>query len=155
MRRRHVILHREGLTLIEILISAAILGVSLLAIATMFPTAMEGMEEAGNQTRAFTLARGMLERIRGNESFADVLLYDGQSTAQVIFNTGSAIVDANLTVWKQTMEQVPDNGVPQYVGQVTVTVTATPARLATVTVEVQWPNDRSVSAALTTQISES
>ncbi|MFQ5847187.1 MAG: prepilin-type N-terminal cleavage/methylation domain-containing protein [Candidatus Methylomirabilales bacterium] len=153
---RHIIRSSEGLTLLEVLISATILAVFLVALATMFPTSLKGMEEAGATTRALSLAQEMLEEIHGTAPFPDILLYNGQSTAQATFNTGAALVDANLGAWKQAIEQVPGSGIPQGVGRLTVTVAgATPARLATITVQVQWPNDRGIAAVLTTQIAES
>ncbi|MFQ5656483.1 MAG: prepilin-type N-terminal cleavage/methylation domain-containing protein [Candidatus Methylomirabilales bacterium] len=152
---RQPIGHKKGLTLIEVLIAVAILGVSLLAIASMFPTSTRVINESGKQTRAFSLARWMAEQVLATSSFADIPLYNGQSTAQANFNTGSAVVDVNLTTWKETVEEVPAGGLPEGVGQITVMVTgAAPARLATVTVEVTWPNDRGLSAVLTTQVSE-
>lgn len=155
MRMRQLIGHDKGLTLMEVLISVAILGVSLLAIASMFPTSTIVMGESGKQTRAFSLARGMAEQVLATNSFADIPLYNGQSTAQTSFNTGSAVVDVNLATWKETVEEVPGAGLSQGVGQITVTVAgAAPARLATVTVMVTWPNDRGLSAVLTTQVSE-
>lgn len=155
MRMRQRIGHDKGLTLMEVLISVAILGVSLLAIASMFPTSTIVMGESGKQTQAFSLARGMAEQVLATSSFADIPLYNGQSTAQANFNTGSAVVDVNLATWKETVEEVPGAGLSQGVGQITVTVAgAAPARLATVTVVVTWPNDRGLSAVLTTQVSE-
>ena len=152
---RHLMRSNQGLTLLEVLISATILGVILVAIASMFPIAMKGMAEAGNQTRALSVAQWQLERIQGTAAFNDILLYNGQSTAQASFNTGSGMVDTNLMAWKQTIEQVPGSGVRQGVGQITVSVAGVaPARLATITVQVQWANDRGISAVLTTQISE-
>ncbi len=156
MTMRRLIRSNKGLTLLEVLISAAILAVSLIAIAAMFPAVMGAMEGAGEERRAYAVGQGMLERIRGTAAFGDILLYNGQSTAQVTpFLTGSAVVDANLTAWKQDIEQVPGSGLPQGVGTITVTVVGiTPARLATITVTVQWSNQRRISAVLITQVSE-
>ncbi len=156
MTMRRLIRSNKGLTLLEVMVSAAILAVSLLAIAAVFPAAMGGMQGAGDERRAYAVGQGMLERIRGTAAFNDTLLYNGQSTAQATpFVTGSAVVDANLTAWKQDIEQVPGSGLPQGVGMITVTVVgATPARLATITVTVQWPNQRRISAVLITQVSE-
>ncbi len=152
---QHPLRSSKGISLVEILVSAAILALCLLAIASMFPISMEDMEEAGNQTRAFSLAQGMMERIRGTGTFNDVLRYNGLSTTQASFNTGSAAVDANLDAWKQATAQVPGSGVPQGVGQITVAVAGTPpARLATITVVVRWLTRRGISAVLTTQVSE-
>ncbi len=154
MTMRRLIRSNKGLTLLEVLISAAILAVSLLAIAAMFPAAMGAMEGAGDERRAYAVGQGMLERIRGTAAFGDILLYNGQSTAALTI-TGSAVVDANLTTWKQDIEQVPGSGLPQGVGTITVTVVGiTPARLATITVTVQWSNQRRISAVLITQVSE-
>ncbi len=151
---RRLIRSSKGLTLLEVLISAAILGGSLLAIAAVFPAAMKGMEGAGEERRAYAVAQGMMERVRGTAAFDDTLLYNGQSTAALTI-TGSAVVDANLTAWKQDIEQVPGSGLPQGVGMITVTVVgATPARLATITVTVQWPNQRRISAVVITQVVE-
>ena len=157
MTMRRLIRSNKGLTLLEVLISASILAVSLLAIAAVFPAAMGAMEGAGEERRAYAVAQGMLERIQGTAAFNDTFLYDGQSTAQATpFLTGSAVVDANLTAWKQEIEQVPGSGLPQGVGTITVVTVAgvTPARLATITVTVQWPNQRQIAAVLITQVSE-
>lgn len=153
---RRLIRSNKGLTLLEVMISASILAVSLLAIAAVFPAAMGAMEGAGEERRAYAVAQGMLERIQGTAAFENVLQYNGQSTAQATpFLTGSAVVDANLTAWKQEIEQVPGSGLPQGVGTITVTVVGvTPARLGTITVTVQWPNQRQISAVLITQVSE-
>jgi prepilin-type N-terminal cleavage/methylation domain-containing protein len=155
MRRQDFTGNSKGLSLIEVLIAAAILAVALLAIASMFPISMEDMEESGKQTRGFALAEGMMERIRATGTFGEVLLYDGHSTTEALYNTGSAVVDANLDSWKQATTQVPGSGIPQGVGTITVTAAGTaPARLATVTVTVTWPNRRGISAVLVTQVSE-
>lgn len=155
MQGQHRIGNTKGLSLIEVLIAAAILAVALLAIASMFPISMEDMEESGKQTRGFALAEGMMERVRATGTFTDILLYDGHSTAESSYNTGSALVDANLDSWKQATTQVPGSGIPQGVGTITVTTTGTaPARLATVTVSVTWPNRRGISAVIVTQVSE-
>ncbi len=154
MTMRRLIRSNKGLTLLEVLISAAILAVSLLAIAAMFPAAMGAMEGAGEERRAYSVAQGMMERMRGAATFNIMLSYDGQSTAQANFNTGSAGVDTNLTAWKQEIEQVPGSGLPQGVGTITVVAGAPPARLATITVTVQWSNQRRISAVLITQVSE-
>ena len=156
MTMRRLIRSNKGLTLLEVMISASILAVSLLAIAAVFPAAMGAMEGAGEERRAYAVAQGMLERIQGTAAFEDILLYNGQSTAQANFNTISAFVNVNLTAWKQEIEQVPGSGLPQGVGTITVVTVAgvTPARLATITVTVQWPNQRRISAVLITQVSE-
>lgn len=155
MRRPHLIGNSKGLSLVEILIGAAILAVALLAIASMFPISLEDTEESGKQTRGFALAEGMMERIRATGTFADVLRYNGRSTTEASYTTGSAVVDATLNSWKQATTQVPGSGIPQGAGTISVTTSgATPARLATVTVTVTWPNRRGLTAVLVTQISE-
>lgn len=52
-----------GFTLIEVLISAAVLAVALLAIAAMFPTGYTNITEAGKMTMAVTAGRQILEDI--------------------------------------------------------------------------------------------
>ncbi len=52
-----------GFTLIEVLISAAVLAVALLAIAAMFPTGYTNITDAGKMTMALTAGRQILEDI--------------------------------------------------------------------------------------------
>lgn len=62
---------KKGLTLVELLIAAAILSVALLGIAEMFPSAYQNVATGGRLTRATFLAEQQLEPLRG-QSFASL-----------------------------------------------------------------------------------
>ncbi|MGH7412161.1 MAG: type IV pilus modification PilV family protein, partial [Candidatus Methylomirabilis sp.] len=53
----------DGFTLIEVLISAAVLSVALLAMAAMFPTGYTNITEAGKVTMALTAGRQIFEGV--------------------------------------------------------------------------------------------
>lgn len=54
---------KSGFTLLEVLISAALLAVALLAVAAMFPTGYTSIADAGKMTMALTAARQILEDV--------------------------------------------------------------------------------------------
>lgn len=73
MRHRGVVLRRAGragLTLVEVLLAAVVLGVALLGMAGAFPVALRTVTAGGQVTRANHLAQQMLEAIRSDPSDA-------------------------------------------------------------------------------------
>jgi Tfp pilus assembly protein PilV len=55
-----------GLTLVEVLIAAAVLGVAILGTAGAFPTALRQVSYGGQITKATALAHQMMEDVRSN-----------------------------------------------------------------------------------------
>jgi type IV pilus assembly protein PilV len=55
---------QRGITLVEVLVALALIGVGLLAVGTAFPAATSGVEAARQQTTATFLAEQRLEQIR-------------------------------------------------------------------------------------------
>lgn len=68
LRRRHGP-GASGLTLLEVLIAAAILGVALLGMAGAFPSAFLQVSAGGRMTKAAGLAHQMMEAVRAEPSF--------------------------------------------------------------------------------------
>lgn len=76
-----------GLTLIELIFAVAVLAVAMLAIASMFPTALRVLIGGGQETQATALARGMVDMLR-SERFSRLAEaspsgYNGFSTASL------------------------------------------------------------------------
>ena len=59
----------DGFSLVEVLISASILAVVLLAIASMFPTGYRDVDWSGERTAAVALAQQRMETLR-NQPYA-------------------------------------------------------------------------------------
>lgn len=57
---------QQGLSLIEVLITAVVMGFGLLAVAALQTVAVRGNYTAYQYTQATNLARGMVERMRSN-----------------------------------------------------------------------------------------
>ncbi len=66
-----------GLTLAEVLIAAAVLGVAILGMAGAFPTGLRQVGYGGHITKAASLAQQMMEEIRSEPSYA-LLRYNGK-----------------------------------------------------------------------------
>ncbi len=69
----------RGFSMIELLLASTILVVALLGIASMLPTAAITLHEAGQTTKAVSLAQQMIETIK-NDPFTDLLAYNGVDT---------------------------------------------------------------------------
>ena len=66
-----------GLTLVEVLIAASVLGVAILGMAGAFPTALRQVSYGGQITKATALADQMMEDVR-SEPTPSILLYAGK-----------------------------------------------------------------------------
>lgn len=152
MKERNIItkplMSQKGLTVMEVLLAAAILGIALLAIAEMFPTAYQTVSYGGQITRASALAQKMVEMIKGEPSFDNVLLYNNIDT-----RNPSSIPEASPPPGINTIEDPsvnpPKGKIDKWADEVstlpggwgTVSVPSpggTNNRLATVTVTVGW-----------------
>ncbi len=54
----------DGFSLVEVLIAAAILAVTLLSLSSMFPTGYLNVDQGGERTTAVTLAQERIEWLR-------------------------------------------------------------------------------------------
>jgi len=121
-----------GLTLVELILATAILGVALLAIASMFPTGLQALIGGGYETQATALARGMLDALRSEpfSRLADAAPsgYNGFSTASLSPTcpvTPPASPDADFVKKNWTCEvrgpgTAGNRGLPGGVGQISV-----------------------------------
>lgn len=63
-KRRDSMRNAKGFSLVEVLVTAAILAVVLLAIASLFSTAYSNVGYGGRRTKAVALARQKMEELR-------------------------------------------------------------------------------------------
>jgi type IV pilus modification protein PilV len=121
-----------GLTLIEVIFAVAVMAVALLAVASMFPTALQALIGGGNETQATALARSMLDMLR-SQPFSRLAAaapsgYNGFSTASLsptCPTTPPSSPDADFLKKKWTCEvRGPgtggNRGLPGGVGQISV-----------------------------------
>ncbi len=71
--------HGRGFSLIEVLTSSSILIVALLGIAAVLPTADMTLHQAGQSSKAVSLAQEMIETIK-NDPFSQLTMYGGVDT---------------------------------------------------------------------------
>ena len=158
---------RAGFSLPETLLAAAVVATVLLAVTRMLPTASQRITTGGNMTRASALAQALMEMIRGEAHFADVLAYDGLDTgrgetlpaaclpsgAPGCINSLEAAGEGKLDRWQRGVEQLG-------AGRGSVTISPPPAapgvpRLAVVTVTISWADSLgSGTARIVTAIAE-
>ena len=106
----------RGFTIVEVLVTATLVAVALLAIAGMMPTAYRTVDWSGEETVAVTLAKQRLEWLR-NQPYTSAPMAAGTTTENLAGNY------AGYTRTTSIQDNTPIAGVKQ----VTVTV-ATPAR---------------------------
>ncbi len=83
-----------GLTLIEVLIAAAVLAVGILGVAGAFPSAFRQVTEGGQITKATALAHQMMEDIRSEPAYY-IPRYAGK-------NGQGVATDAPTNCWEDT-----------------------------------------------------
>lgn len=71
--------HGDGFTVVEVLIASIILVVALLGIAAVLPTADLSLHQAGQISKAVSLAQEMIEMVK-NDPFSQLSLYSGVDT---------------------------------------------------------------------------
>ncbi len=164
--RSRVLRGKGGFSLLEVLISASILAVGLLGLATIFPVAYLNVDSGGKQTEATSLAQSFIEQLRtiGSTNFDGMTGnfpangFTGMSTANCQGNSPNAQICSN---WRNTLNVVNGGLLPQGVGTVTITcpdgaippneVVCVPSfpTLATVNVTVNWNNLRGGARTVT------
>lgn len=75
----HRVRGKAGFTLAEVILSAVIIMVAVLAVVGMYPTALENVRYGGHMSQASSLAQEMIEMIR-TRPFADIQLYNNLDT---------------------------------------------------------------------------
>ena len=75
----------RGFTIVEVLVTAAVVAVALLAIAGMMPTAYRTVDWSGEETVAVTLAKQRLEWLR-NQPYTSAPLAAGTTTENLTGN---------------------------------------------------------------------
>ncbi len=129
VRRAH---GAAGLTMVELLVAAAVVLVAIVAIATIFPVAMSDINLGGDETVAAALAHSFGELIRNESSFNTLKTYN--------FNTCPA-TPASTYQYCQAFKSQVQGRLQSGQANVTVTTVANPATnqdLATVVVTVSW-----------------
>ena len=135
-----------GLTLVELLITAAIVAVSLLAIVTIFPVAMSNIDVGAEETVALSVAQGFSEMVRGLD-FNTLQQFNGFDTRKKTPCPATPVqVKTVCDGWVEQVTGNPAKGVRGLAdGQATVTVTTqasanqnSAARLATVSISVSY-----------------
>ncbi len=135
-----------GFTLLEVLISIAIIAIGLVTLAGMQTTAVTGNRAATDMTMAIQLAEEMAERIRMNGG-SNPGVYNGLDTSNCGALTAPASGDC--TQWKSRLED-STTGLPGVTGTVSVTDDSPLNNTATITVTVTWGRVVTRSVTFTT-----
>lgn len=106
---------RQGFTVVEVLIAAAVVVVGLVALATMFPTGYSTVTKSGIQSRGLALAQQQIECLRN-------LPYDNINTTNWLVRCPVPDDYQRYTV-PMTPPPVQENTPVTGAKQVTVTVT--------------------------------
>jgi len=130
--------NHQGLTLIEVLIAAAILAVGLLALVSAFPIGYVDVTASGGQSRATSYAQAMMEQLK-NQPFPAAFPVNGADVPDIT----PGVDDVQYTrTWNICLidqcPPPPPPGLP----------TVAPNRLARVRVTVQWGGGRPQTVVL-------
>ena len=137
---RKLLRERAGLTLPEVLLSAVIITVAVLALVGLFPTALQNVQYGGHMSQASSLAQEMIELIR-TQPFSDTGSYNGLDTRNAPPGGLPAPVLAHFNQW--TNDISPPSGVlPQGWGTIAVTPETGPPDLSSdllrVSITIGW-----------------
>lgn len=125
-------LRNSGFSMIEVLVSLAILSLGLLGLAALHATALRTNDGANLRSQATNAAYDVIDMIRTNRANAN--FYNTNFTSAV--PSGSAMHSADVRRWKQNLQRVLPNGQ----GQVVIAA-------QTVTVNVRWNDVRAGGSA--------
>ena len=150
---RHLLREKRGLTLAEVLLSAAIISVAVLAIIGLFPTALQNVRYGGHMSQASSVAQEMIELIR-TRPFADVSLYNNLDTRLPPPPTLTGAPFAHFTKWRNDIAPVnPAGALPQGFGTVQVVENALGlADLKQVTITVGWRESGNQTISIVTYV---
>ncbi len=109
-----------GLTLPEVLISAVIITVAVLAVVGLFPTALQNVQYGGHMSQALSLGQEMIEMIR-TQPFLTVSSYNGLDT-ETTPGVLPPVVQSHYGQWKADIAPAnPAGALPQGLGTITIT----------------------------------
>ena len=108
-----------GLTMVELLVTASIVAVSLLAISMIFPVAISNIDVGGDETAATAVGVAFTEMIR-NVNWTTLVAFDElDSNKTTTCPQTPATVTAACQAWMAQVQQLPQ-------GQAKITVTPGP-----------------------------
>jgi len=145
---------KAGLTLPEVLLSAVIISVAVLALVGLFPTALQNVRYGGHMSQASSLAQEMIELIR-TQPFATVSSYNNLDTQLPPPPTLTGAPLAHFNQWRNDIAPAsPAGALPQ--GRGTITVTAVPGppgfELWEVTIRVSWRESGNQTITIVTYV---
>ncbi len=108
-----------GLTMVELLVTASIVAVSLLAISMIFPVAISNINVGGDETAATSVGLAFHEMARNVDWNTLVAFNNLDSTKASTCPPTPATVNAGCLTWIGQVQQLPQ-------GQASVTVTPGP-----------------------------
>ena len=144
-----------GFSLVEVLTASSILIVALLGIAAVMPTADMSLHQAGQTSKAVSLAQEMIETLK-NDPFSQLTLYGGVDTRNLATypvdypippipgDAGNFMGGSNVTKWAGdiSLYLTTGAGIASGYGTITVSDVATDgsgnAILRKVSVVVGW-----------------
>ncbi|MBF0126573.1 MAG: type IV pilus modification protein PilV [Magnetococcales bacterium] len=136
--------HPDGFTLLEVLITLAILSVGLLGLAKMQLNAIRFTQSAYLRSQVIFLAYDMFERMRANRTLALNGAYNTGFDTVVTPGTDCALATCSpaqmatfdLAQWKSDLNQL----LPSGEGEITPMVTGGPEALFDIS--IRWDDDR-------------
>jgi len=140
----------QGLTLIEVLIAAAILAVGLLALVSAFPIGYVDVTASGGQSRATSYAQAMMEQLK-NQPFPAAFPVNGADVPDI--TPGVDDVQYNRS-WRICLDPAPPAVPPAAAPPPALCpvlpgpFTVAPNRLARITVAVTWGGGRPQTVVL-------
>lgn len=141
-----------GLTLPEVLISAVIITVAVLALVGLFPTALQNVQYGGHMSQALSLGQEMIEMIR-TQPFSTVSNYHGLDTGTTP-GVLPPVVQSHYDQWKADIAPAnPAGALPRGRGTIQVGENAVGfADLKQLTVTVTWRERGSQTITLVTYV---
>jgi prepilin-type N-terminal cleavage/methylation domain-containing protein len=141
---------QRGLTLIEVLIAAAILAVGLLALVSAFPIGYVDVTASGGQSRATSYAQAMMEQLK-NQPFPAAFPVNGADIPDITPGVDDVAYTRSWRICPEPAPPVapaagppPPAPCPPPPGPLTVA----PNRLARITVAVTWGGGRPQTVVL-------
>lgn len=144
---------KAGLSLPEVLLSAVIIAVAVLALVGLFPTALQNVQYGGHMSQASSLAQEMIEMIR-TRPFTTVSSYHNIDTRLPPPPTLTGAPVAHFTRWTTDIAPTnPAGALPQGWGTVQVVENALGlADLKQVTITVGWRERGNQTVTLVTYV---
>ena len=123
--RSRVLRGKGGFSLIEVMISASILAVSLLGIAAIFPVAYLNVDSGGKQTEASALSQSFIEELRTlaviDPANFDAVVGNFPAGGFNGMNTANCQGNQICINWRNTLNFANGGQLAQGVGTVTMT----------------------------------